>query len=95
QTAETVNTAMGNLINEIADHQAEEQRGNLINADTDKQTAYNTAVNEEAAMINKQIGQNVNQSEVEQASTKVQSTLQALNGDHHLQVAKTNETQAI
>lgn len=52
QTAESLNTAMGNLINAIADHQAVEQRGNFINADTDKQTAYNTAVNEAAAMIN-------------------------------------------
>ncbi len=95
QTAETLNTAMGNLINAIADHQAVEQRGNFINADTDKQTAYNTAVNEAAAMINKQTGQNANQTEVEQAITKVQTTLQALNGDHNLQVAKTNATQAI
>ncbi|HDI6745030.1 TPA: GA module-containing protein, partial [Staphylococcus aureus] len=95
QTAETLNTAMGNLINAIADHQAVEQRGNFINADIDKQTAYNTAVNEAAAMINKQTGQNANQTEVEQAITKVQTTLQALNGDHNLQVAKTNATQAI
>ncbi|MBR9556001.1 hyperosmolarity resistance protein Ebh, partial [Staphylococcus aureus] len=95
QTAESLNTAMGNLINAIADHQAVEQRGNFITADTDKQTAYNTAVNEAAAMINKQTGQNANQTEVEQAITKVQTTLQALNGDHNLQVAKTNATQAI
>ncbi len=95
QTAESLNTAMGNLINAIADHQAVEQRGNFINADTDKQTAYNTAVNEAAAMINKQTGQNANQTEVEQAITKVQTTLQELNGDHNLQVAKTNATQAI
>ena len=46
-------------------------------------------------MINKQTGQNANQTEVEQAITKVQTTLQALNGDHNLQVAKTNATQAI
>lgn len=95
QTAESLNTAMGNLINAIADHQAVEQRGNFINADTDKQTAYTTAVNEAEALINKQTGQNANQSEVEQAITKVQTTLQALNGDHNLQVAKTNATQAI
>jgi hypothetical protein len=31
QTAESLNTAMGNLINAIADHQAVEQRGNFIN----------------------------------------------------------------
>lgn len=30
QTAESLNTAMGNLINAIADHQAVEQRGNFI-----------------------------------------------------------------
>ncbi|MUK58138.1 GA module, partial [Pseudomonas aeruginosa] len=95
QTAESLNTAMGNLINAIADHQAVEQRGNFINADTDKQNAYTTAVNEAEAMINKQTGQNANQTEVEQAITKVQTTLQALNGDHNLQVAKTNATQAI
>ncbi len=95
QTAESLNTAMGNLINAIADHQAVEQRGNFINADTDKQTAYTTAVNEAEAMINKQTGQNANQTEVEQAITKVQTTLQALNGDHNLQVAKANATQAI
>ncbi len=95
QTAESLNTAMGNLINAIADHQVVEQRGNFVNADTDKQTAYTTAVNEAEAMINKQTGQNANQTEVEQAITKVQTTLQALNGDHNLQVAKTNATQAI
>ncbi|HDP2011817.1 TPA: hyperosmolarity resistance protein Ebh, partial [Staphylococcus aureus] len=60
-----------------------------------KQTAYTTAVNEAEAMINKQTGQNANQTEVEQAITKVQTTLQALNGDHNLQVAKANATQAI
>ena len=95
QNAQNVNTAMGNLINAIADHQVVEQRGNFVNADTDKQTAYTTAVNEAEAMINKQTGQNANQTEVEQAITKVQTTLQALNGDHNLQVAKTNATQAI
>ncbi|WP_256961710.1 DUF1542 domain-containing protein, partial [Staphylococcus argenteus] len=95
QTAESLNTAMGNLNNAIADHQEVEQRGNFINADTDKQTAYTTAVNEAEAMINKQTGQNANQSEVEQAITKVQTTLHALNGDHNLQVAKANATQAI
>ena len=42
--------------------------------------------NEAEAMINKQTGQNANQTEVEQAITKVQTTLQALNGDHNLQV---------
>lgn len=52
QTAESLNTAMGNLINAIADHQVVEQRGNFVNADTDKQTAYTTAVNEAEAMIN-------------------------------------------
>ncbi|MEZ1987825.1 hypothetical protein QUE30_17145, partial [Staphylococcus aureus] len=88
QTAESLNTAMGNLINAIADHQTVEQLGNFVNADTDKQTAYTTAVNEAEAMINKQTGQNANQTEVEQAITKVQTTLQALNGDHNLQVAK-------
>ncbi|MBE2142418.1 GA module-containing protein, partial [Staphylococcus argenteus] len=95
QTAESLNTAMGNLNNAIADHQEVEQRGNFINADTDKQTAYTTAVNEAEALINKQTGQNANQSEVEQAITKVQTTLHALNGDHNLQVAKANATQAI
>lgn len=95
QTAEVLNTAMGNLINAIANHQEVEQRGNYVNADTDKQTAYTTAVNEAEAMINKQTGQNANQTEVEQAITKVQTTLQALNGDHNLQVAKANATQAI
>ncbi len=38
---------------------------------------------EAAAMINKQTGTNANQTEVEQAITKVQTTLQALNGDHN------------
>lgn len=95
QTAESLNTAMGNLINAIADHQTVEQLGNFVNADTDKQTAYTTAVNEAEAMINKQTGQNANQTEVEQAITKVQTTLQALNGDHNLQVAKANATQEL
>lgn len=88
QTAESLNTAMGNLINAIADHQTVEQLGNFVNADTDKQTAYTTAVNEAEAMINKQTGQNANQTEVEQAITKVQTTLQALNGDHMMKQFK-------
>ncbi|WP_237761153.1 hypothetical protein, partial [Staphylococcus aureus] len=46
-------------------------------------------------MINKQTGQNANQTEVEQAITKVQTRLQALTGAHNLQVAKANATQAI
>jgi hypothetical protein len=36
--------------------------------DTDKQNAYTTALNEAEAMINKQTGQNANQTEVELAS---------------------------
>ncbi|MDN8924022.1 hypothetical protein Q0P01_14700, partial [Staphylococcus aureus] len=60
-----------------------EQRDNFINGDTDKKTAYNTALNESSAMINKQTGQNANQTELEQAITKVKTTHQSKNGDHN------------
>ncbi|WP_302564109.1 hypothetical protein, partial [Acinetobacter baumannii] len=95
QAATTLNDAMTQLKQGIANKAQIKVSENYHDADTDKQTAYNTAVNEAAAMINKQTGQNANQTEVEQAITKVQTTLQALKGDHNLQVAKTNATQAI
>ncbi|HBE8352165.1 TPA: hyperosmolarity resistance protein Ebh [Staphylococcus aureus] len=93
--ATELNNAMHSLQNGINDETQTKQTQKYLDAEPSKKSAYNTAVNEAAAMINKQTGQNANQTEVEQAITKVQTTLQALNGDHNLQVAKTNATQAI
>ncbi|WP_415918579.1 DUF1542 domain-containing protein [Staphylococcus warneri] len=88
--AQNLNTAMGNLINAIADHNDIKQQGNFVNADPDKQTAYTNAVTNAQSIINEQTGQNANQQEVEQAMNQVQQALQDLNGDHNLQVAKSN-----
>ncbi|HCW7337976.1 TPA: hyperosmolarity resistance protein Ebh [Staphylococcus aureus] len=93
--AQQLDGAMGQLETSIRDKDTTLQSQNYQDADDAKRTAYSQAVNAAAAMINKQTGQNANQTEVEQAITKVQTTLQALNGDHNLQVAKTNATQAI
>ncbi|WP_424842390.1 hyperosmolarity resistance protein Ebh [Staphylococcus pasteuri] len=95
QTAQDLNSAMGNLIQAIANHNDIEQQGNFTNADNDKQTAYTDAIANAESIINPQTGQNASQTEVEQAITRVQDALQALNGDQNLQDAKVNAEQAI
>ncbi len=95
QTAESLNTAMGNLINAIADHQAVEQRGNFINADTDKQTAYTTAVNEAEAMINKTTDPTLVKSVIDQATQAVNDAKNNLHGDQKLAQDKQRATETL
>ena len=50
--ANTVNTAMTQLKQTIANYDNELHDGNYINADKDKQDAYNNAVNNAKQLIN-------------------------------------------
>ncbi|MBW1064669.1 GA module-containing protein, partial [Escherichia coli] len=67
QTAESLNTAMGNLKQAIADKDATKATVNFTDADQAKQQAYNTAVTNAENIISKANGGNATQTEVEQA----------------------------
>ncbi len=93
--ATSLNTAMGNLKQAIADKDATKATVNFTDADQAKQQAYNTAVTNAENIISKANGGNATQSEVEQAIQQVNATKQALNGNANVQHAKDEATALI
>ena len=67
---------MTGLKQSVADNNSEIQQGNYINADKDKQDAYNSAVNQAKQIINESNKNNVqlNPSEISKITEKVNST---------------------
>ncbi|RZH79753.1 hypothetical protein EIG95_16255, partial [Staphylococcus aureus] len=67
----------------VADNDSEIQQGNYINADKDKQDAYNSAVNQAKQIINEsnKINAQLNPSEISKITEKVNSTKNDLNGN--------------
>ncbi|MEJ7230823.1 FIVAR domain-containing protein, partial [Staphylococcus epidermidis] len=82
--ANAVNTAMTGLKQSVADNDSEIQQGNYINADKDKQDAYNSAVNQAKQIINEsnKINAQLNPSEISKITEKVNSTKNDLNGNN-------------
>ncbi|WP_340171676.1 FIVAR domain-containing protein, partial [Staphylococcus epidermidis] len=75
---------MTGLKQSVADNDSEIQQGNYINADKDKQDAYNSAVNQAKQIINEsnKINAQLNPSEISKITEKVNSTKNDLNGNN-------------
>ncbi|WP_460910862.1 FIVAR domain-containing protein, partial [Staphylococcus aureus] len=78
----------------IADKDQTRENGNLVNADTDKQNAYNNAVAHAEQIISGTPKANVDTEQVARALQKVNQAKGDLNGNHNLQVAKDNANTA-
>lgn len=72
----------------IADKDQTKANGNFVNADTDKQNAYNNAVAHAEQIISGTPNANVDPQQVAQALQQVTQAKGDLNGNHNLQVAK-------
>ncbi|MCP8588015.1 hypothetical protein NMF07_18495, partial [Acinetobacter baumannii] len=95
QAATTLNDAMTQLKQGIADKDQTKANGNFVNADTDKQNAYNNAVAHAEQIISGTPNANVDPQQVAQALQQVTDAKNGLNGNHNLQVAKDNANTAI
>ncbi|WRN66569.1 hypothetical protein UM550_13415 [Staphylococcus aureus] len=95
QTAQDLNQAMTQLKQGIADKDQTKANGNFVNADTDKQNAYNNAVAHAEQIISGTPNANVDPQQVAQALRQVNQAKGDLNGNHNLQVAKDNANTAI
>ena len=100
--ATTTDTNMGNLSNDDNYKSAEsiKQGSNYKNADTDLKKAYDDAVNEAKALLDKSTGTSTGDVSkdpvaVEAAKKKVDEALAALNGDSNLAKAKEEAKKAI
>lgn len=94
-TANELNTAMGQLQNSINDQNTVKQQVNFTDADQGKKDAYTNAVTNAQGILDKAHGQNMTKAQVEAALNQVTTAKNALNGDANLQRAKTEATQAI
>ncbi|MDM6573651.1 hyperosmolarity resistance protein Ebh [Staphylococcus aureus] len=88
QTANELNTAMGQLQHGIDDENATKQTQKYRDAEQSKKTAYDQAVAAAKAILNKQTGSNSDKAAVDRALQQVTSTKDALNGDDKLAEAK-------
>ncbi|SCS17561.1 cell wall associated fibronectin-binding protein [Staphylococcus aureus] len=88
QTANELNTAMGQLQHGIDDENATKQTQKYRDAEQSKKTAYDQAVVAAKAILNKQTGSNSDKAAVDRALQQVTSTKDALNGDAKLAEAK-------
>lgn len=88
QTANELNTAMGQLQHGIDDENATKQTQKYRDAEQSKKTAYDQAVAAAKAILNKQTGSNSDKAAVDRALQQVTSTKEALNGDAKLAEAK-------
>lgn len=88
QTANELNTAMGQLQHGIDDENTTKQTQKYRDAEQNKKTAYDQAVAAAKAILNKQTGSNSDKAAVDRALQQVTSTKDALNGDAKLAEAK-------
>lgn len=88
QTANELNTAMGQLQHGIDDENATKQTQKYRDAEQSKKTAYDQAVAAAKAILNKQTGSNSDKAAVDRALQQVTSTKDALNGDANWQKRK-------
>ncbi len=93
QTANELNTAMGQLQHGIDDENATKQTQKYRDAEQSKKTAYDQAVAAAKAILNKQTGSNSDKAAVDRALQQVTSTKDALNGDAKLAEAKAEAKQ--
>ncbi|HDF0780266.1 TPA: hyperosmolarity resistance protein Ebh, partial [Staphylococcus aureus] len=95
QTAQELNTAMGNLKNSLNDKDTTLGSQNFADADPEKKNAYNEAVHNAENILNKSTGTNVPKDQVEAAMNQVNTTKAALNGTQNLEKAKQHANTAI
>ncbi|HEI1482477.1 TPA: hyperosmolarity resistance protein Ebh, partial [Staphylococcus aureus] len=95
QTAQELNTAMGNLKNSLNDKDTTLGSQNFADADPEKKNAYNEAVRNAENILNKSTGTNVPKDQVEAAMNQVNTTKAALNGSQNLEKAKQHANTAI
>ncbi|CAA3920238.1 cell wall associated fibronectin-binding protein [Staphylococcus aureus] len=95
QTAQELNTAMGNLKNSLNDKDTTLGSQNFADADPEKKNAYNEAVHNAENILNKSTGTNVPKDQVEAAMNQVNATKAALNGTQNLEKAKQHANTAI
>ncbi|HEK6286323.1 TPA: GA module-containing protein [Staphylococcus aureus] len=84
QTAQDLNQAMTQLKQGIADKDQTKANGNFVNADTDKQNAYNNAVAHAEQIISGTPNANVDPQQVAQALQQVNQAKDNLHGDQKL-----------
>lgn len=95
QTAQELNTAMGNLKNSLNDKDTTLGNQNFADADPEKKNAYNEAVRNAENILNKSTGTNVPKDQVEAAMNQVNTTKAALNGTQNLEKAKQHANTVI
>ncbi len=95
QTAQELNTAMGNLKDSLNDKDTTLGSQNFADADPEKKNAYNEAVHNAENILNKSTGTNVTKDQVEAAMNQVNTTKAALNGTQNLEKAKQHANTAI
>lgn len=95
QTAQELNTAMGNLKDSLNDKDTTLGSQNFADADPEKKNAYNEAVHNAENILNKSTGTNVPKDQVEAAMNQVNTTKAALNGTQNLEKAKQHANTAI
>ncbi|MEN0524069.1 FIVAR domain-containing protein [Staphylococcus aureus] len=88
QAATTLNDAMTQLKQGIANKAQIKVSENYHDADTDKQTAYDNAVTKAEELLKQTTNPTMDPNTIQQALTKVNDTNQALNGNQKLADAK-------
>ncbi|WP_435056198.1 hyperosmolarity resistance protein Ebh [Staphylococcus pasteuri] len=94
QSANDLNTAMGNLQDAISNENDTLNSQNYRDASSDKQTNYTSAVNEAKAIL-AQNGPNKTQDQVNAAIAKVNTAKSELNGNRNLEQAQQTAKQAL
>ncbi len=89
-TANELNTAMGQLQNGINDQNTVKQQVNFTDADQGKKDAYTNAVTNAQGILDKAHGQNMTKAQVEAALNQVTNAKNALNGDANVRQAKSD-----
>lgn len=89
-TANELNTAMGQLQNGINDQNTVKQQVNFTDADQGKKDAYTNAVTNAQGILDKANGQNMTKAQVEAALNQVTTAKNALNGDANVRQAKSD-----
>lgn len=89
-TANELNTAMGQLQNGINDQDTVKQQVNFTDADQGKKEAYTNAVTNAQGILDKAHGQNMTKAQVEAALNQVTTAKNALNGDANVRQAKSD-----
>ncbi len=87
-TANELNTAMGELQNSINDQATVKNSVNFTDADQTNQEAYTNAVTEAKSILDYAHGGNLNKEQVEAVTNKVSTAKENLNGDAKVREAK-------